>query len=187
MGTQRDASYYDANYATSDYQKPAHDSPWTPLWRAVLAEIPNSACVLDIGCGGGHLAALWKEEGRRGVWVGVDFSRTRIDAAHARKIHRARFYCRDIFSWLKVKRSWTAEDYDVFVLCEFLEHIDADIRLLESLPKDRLVVLTVPDFDSDAHVRHFASAEEVRERYGKVLVVEKVVPVGRWFLLRGRT
>jgi len=45
-----------------------------PGTRKILQEIPGEGNWLDIGCGGGALAAEWMRQGRRGLYYGIDFS-----------------------------------------------------------------------------------------------------------------
>jgi len=53
------------------------------------------------------------------------------------------------------------------VVCtEVLEHIVDDVPVLERIPRGKHVLATVPDFDYVSHVRFFATAGEVRARYG---------------------
>jgi 2-polyprenyl-3-methyl-5-hydroxy-6-metoxy-1,4-benzoquinol methylase len=64
------------------------------------------------------------------------------------------------------------EDFDVFVVLEILEHLEQDTELLAAIPQGATVILSVPNYDSEAHVRFFADADAVVERYGALLDFE---------------
>ena len=55
--------------------------------------------------------------------------------------------------------------YQVFVLTEVLEHVTDDLGILSRLPSGGHVIVTVPNFDSAGHVRHFESVDQVIERF----------------------
>ncbi|MEC0685312.1 SAM-dependent methyltransferase, partial [Bacillus haynesii] len=61
------------------------------------------------------------------------------------------------------------QKYHVFVLLEVLEHIEKDKAFLSSLPQGSDMVISVPNYDSRAHVRHFKHIDEVIERYDGIL------------------
>lgn len=52
-----------------------------PGIRQVLQAIPPQGNWLDIGCGSGALAVEWMRQKRRGIYCGVDFSRSLIETA----------------------------------------------------------------------------------------------------------
>jgi tRNA (uracil-5-)-methyltransferase TRM9 len=52
-----------------------------PGIRQLLKRIPTQGNWLDLGCGSGALAAEWASQGRRGAYIGLDFSSTLLDEA----------------------------------------------------------------------------------------------------------
>jgi 2-polyprenyl-3-methyl-5-hydroxy-6-metoxy-1,4-benzoquinol methylase len=90
----------------------------------------------------------------------VDFSAGRV--ARAREVCPGyEFLCVDIFQ----SDVLAARNYDAVVATEFLEHVDRDLDVLDAVKPGTHVFATVPNFGGEGHVRHFASADHVRERY----------------------
>ena len=83
------------------------------------------------------------------------------------------------------------EPVDAVICTEVLEHITADLQVLEGVPAGRRVIATVPDFESETHVRWFESEESVAQRYGPLFdgfeVRTLTIPGidGRFFLMEG--
>jgi SAM-dependent methyltransferase len=117
--------------------------------REVIAEaFPQRACnelrVLDVGCGNGSQLALpLVSEGFR--LTGVDTDERSIE--HARRLAagslNARFMCG------RVEQLSSAEEFDVVVLSEVLEHMAEPSRLLEAsagrMTADAVLIVTVPN------------------------------------------
>jgi hypothetical protein len=72
------------------------------------------------------------------------------------------------------------EDYlqfgepDALICTEVLEHIEEDLSLLSSYPSGKFLILSVPNFDSFAHVRYFLNQRDVIERYGHVFIEQDI-------------
>jgi len=182
MGKEQPAAWYDEAYRTSDgYSQSEHDAPWAPLWRAVSRMIDHRDIVLDIGCGPGHLAQHLA--GQVLAYTGIDFSAVAIQQARAR-VPWATWLCADVETC-----AWPGATRYLFL--EVLEHVERDVELLSRVPIGRRVIVSVPNFDADSHVRHFKSGVEVLERYGHLLegarVSELKAGMGRsaWFILEG--
>jgi trans-aconitate methyltransferase len=190
MGSERDAAWYDESYSRWEWRdKPAEGTPWTPLWKAVLAHIRPEDQVLDLGCGAGQLAELRQaRDGRStGYWTGMDFSRTALEAA-LRRVPVATWCDGDV---REVPPSWF-QGADVVVISETLEHIEDDLAVLRQIPAGKRVVLSVPNFDSDGHVRWFTSPRLAEERYKPFLTNDyaaRIVLAGNperwWYVLSG--
>lgn len=182
MGKQQPASYYDAAYRESEaYARDAHDAPWSCLWRFVADRIPDAVSVVDIGCGPGHMADHLAD---RVLYTGLDFSEVAIDQARALRPKRA------LFVWADAQVDpWPRGD--VYLFLEILEHIEHDIDLLRRVPIGKRIIVSVPNFDSEGHVRHFTSAQEAADRYQVAMNVEKAATLApgagrsRWFVLEG--
>jgi hypothetical protein len=63
--------------------------------------------------------------------------------------------------------------FDTFISTS-LEHIMSDMKILESLPKDTLVVLSLPNFYTKGHVRYFRAPCEIQDRYGHLLNILEI-------------
>ncbi len=120
--------------------------------------------VADLGCGTGRFAKLLKDRGWLHYW-GVDFSRVRIEEAK-RYVPDFEFSCNDLLSPQTVSNY---NRFQVFVLLEVLEHIQEDMKLLQSIPRGAVIIFSVPNFDDHAHVRWFPAVAHILGRYGGLL------------------
>lgn len=177
-----DASWYDAGYGDPGHRarRPLARSPWRPVYEAAARLVPGGARVVDLGSGTGRFASLLPGAG----YLGLDFSAVAV--AEARRYAPAHeFRVADL-------REIVPPPADVYVTLEVLEHLDDDLALLARLQAGALVVLSVPSYDSAAHVRHFPAARHVRDRYGSLLpgAELRAIPVGgrgrRIYLMHGR-
>jgi 2-polyprenyl-3-methyl-5-hydroxy-6-metoxy-1,4-benzoquinol methylase len=121
----------------------------------ILAEVPDGARVLDVGCGVGELLALLHE--RRGCRChGLDIAPAAIEAV------RARGFVGEVAMLPTVPFADAA--FDVVTCTEVLEHVSdarATLRELRRVlaPSGRVLV-SVPDGavdDDDAHVHRFTA------------------------------
>ena len=63
------------------------------------------------------------------------------------------------------------ENIDVFI-CNSLEHIENDIKLLSSIQEGAIIIICSPNFKSKSHVRYFESIEGMKERYKSLMSFE---------------
>ncbi len=182
--------WYDEIYRESDsfnghYRKSHYYFSWCLIAdRLRAADWP---AVLEVGCGPGQLARLLIDQGLP-VYSGFDFSPRAIATA------REALPCREV--WVGDAReagNYGRVPFDAIVCTEVLEHVEADTSIVALWPVGKLVIATVPSFDYPSHVRTFASAEAVRERYGQFFEVLDVTswpsPKGedrdRFYLMQG--
>ena len=76
--------------------------------------------------------------------------------------------------------------YDTVVCTEVLEHIEADLTVIENWKSGANCICSVPNFDFETHVRVFLTEEDVRCRYGDLIDIERIIRVARP-LIRGRS
>ena len=121
-----------------------------------------------MGCGPGQFADLCV--GAKHRYVGVDFSEVAI--THGRRVvPQATFHLVDV---VKDASLLTKGDYDAVTFIEFLEHIDEDLMVLSFIPEGKRVVLTVPKFWCEGHVRVFKTSNSVALRYEKLIDIESL-------------
>ena len=169
MGKERTADWYDEKVLKNKRMfKTLEKSPWKPLYYTcadLIFEKENR--ILDLGCGSGRFAKLLKIKGFKN-YLGIDFSKVLIDEAK-RYIPDYSFLLNDIFDE-DIQKLFS--DFDIFVMLELLEHIERDLELLKSIPKNKIIILSVPNFDSAAHVRWFNSMEDVIHRYKELIDIK---------------
>lgn len=159
MGKERDSLFYNEVFAKSKkYHKkwdeiPLYDQVWSKSIDILLSN--NVEYVLDIGCGMGQFADICHSKGIK--YKGIDFSNYAIDYCKSKS--NQEFICVDVFKYD------FKDNPDAYVSHEFLEHVNDDLGVFKKLKPGVLTVFSVPNHDSDGHVRFFKSIDEVHSRY----------------------
>jgi SAM-dependent methyltransferase len=155
--------WYDESFESHDHwRRPYTKSPWYYIWTVLTDRIIAGGPppkILDIGCGSGQMAEMLFDHGVQ-EYVGLDFSPKRIEWAK-KTVPGFRFEVADAYSTDLFQRA----EYDTVVCTEFLEHVDGDLTVIDRIPPGKRFLGTVPDFGGGSHVRFFASAAAVEERY----------------------
>lgn len=173
-GALRSADWYDERYESSaEYAKHYTESQYYAVWTVIADRLERADVerVLDLGCGPGQFAALLHDRGVT-AYRGLDFSATSIRLAQQR-CPTYDFATADISEVGVIE----ASDYDCVVTLEFLEHVDGDVAILQRIRPGTRVFATVPNFPDPGHVRYFADAAEVRDRYRDVFSRMEVDPL----------
>jgi 2-polyprenyl-3-methyl-5-hydroxy-6-metoxy-1,4-benzoquinol methylase len=160
VGAEQTADWYDEKFAeVPAYQGPYQDSPYYFLWTVIADRLRGATRIVEIGCGTGQLAAFLIEQGVES-YFGIDFSPKAIELAR-RAAPEGRFAVDDA-------RTSNVYDqpHDALVCTEVLEHVPDDLSVVERFRPGTRCLLSVPNHDSESHVRFFSDAEEVAERYG---------------------
>lgn len=161
---ERDASWYDARYGlipgllSATWQE-RPEARW--LWLPALALARGT--ILDLGCGPGFLAAICQHRGIPYA-AGIDVSKRALARA-AQMAPGLRF----VRGRLPEALERLDVAYDTAVALEVLEHIYDDLGVLRAIPPGRRVVVSVPNFECEAHCRWFGSESEIRGRYGALI------------------
>jgi len=74
-------------------------------------------------------------------------------------------------------------EYDLTVCLEVLEHLEKDLEVLENMSGK--VILSVPNFDSESHLRFFKRDLDAIDRYGKMFEIKEVYFIDNIYLLYG--
>jgi len=167
MGQYLPAEHYDC--ALSRVGLPLDESPWLDLYHIVLMMLPpkDGCLIADIGCGTGRFARLLLLHGYSKYW-GLDFSSKRIELAKE-YVPEFSFEVGDVYSQNIQKRF---ADFNTFIFIDILEHLYDDQSIIESLPKNAVVYIAVPNFDSVGHCRFFSGFDSVISRYENYLAFD---------------
>jgi 2-polyprenyl-3-methyl-5-hydroxy-6-metoxy-1,4-benzoquinol methylase len=138
-------------------------------------ELSDGKNIIDVGCGSGRLAHVFRENGFDGSYLGIDFSKNAID--YCRRTYPYEFKQYNIFDV-------SYENYDNIVCLEVLEHINDDIKFISIIPKSKVFIFSVPNFGGISHVRYFSSIMDVKERYNDLLDFVNESQIDRLFLFK---
>lgn len=156
---------------------PLEDSPWLEMYEALAGMIAPHEEVVDLGCGTGRFLELLRRNGHYAPITGVDWSSEALAEAFE-------YYGGTQPPNLRLEdlRSWHA-DLDragntVYVCSEVLEHLHTDVALVREIPPGHRFLFTVPNFDSESHVRTFPGVGDLWERYAGLLTFRSWRMVG---------
>lgn len=189
-GREEAREWYDRMYAgTPEYLKSYEQSLYYFLWSVIVDRVRSSGHkrVLEIGCGPGQLAAYLLEQGVE-VYTGLDFSLTAVEMARKR-VAKGTFVVGDA----RDPSIHRQVEHDLVICTEVLEHVDADLLVVSHFQSGKRCLCSVPNFPYPSHVRHFATAAEVRARYGPYFDPLDIVvlkspndPTDQFYLMDGR-
>lgn len=162
--TAAPAEFYDRLFdnPATPFLHPTSESPYLAMYQAVVRLVPKGRSMVELGCGAGQLAEMVRMRARS--YIGLDFSPAMIEQAR-RYVTGGDFRLFDL-------RTDPIPPADVYIATEVLEHLDDDLGLLARLPTGSWVILTVPSFDSESHVRTFPKPGDARRRYGDLLLID---------------
>jgi SAM-dependent methyltransferase len=153
------SEFYDNIFATSPkFQVKPEESLYFPLWVVVKQWLGEQEGVIELGCGVGQLAEYIKD--KVNYLVGYDYSIVGINKCRERN-KELNFELEDLYN---VKFGDAT-----YISTEVLEHLEDDIFIIEKIPSGCRFIFSVPDFNTESHVRWFNSIQEVKERYGNTL------------------
>jgi SAM-dependent methyltransferase len=162
---EKPAAWYDRVFSSSAvYAQHYAQTPYYPGWATLANRFLQSgrSSIVDLGCGPGQFACLLRDKGVA-EYHGVDFSPIAI--AQARKLcPELSFAVEDLLESDVLER----RAYDTVFCLEFLEHVQEDVAVLRRIRPGTLFLGSVPNFPAAAHVRHFSTEDQVRDRYGSL-------------------
>jgi trans-aconitate methyltransferase len=161
---------------------PLEESPWLAMYETLAGMIAPHEEVVDLGCGTGRFLELLRRNGHYSALTGVDWSPAALDEAlryFGGNVKEPSLRLEDLTEW--------TPDPDragdtVYVCSEVLEHLEDDSGLVERIPFGHRFLLSVPNFDSQAHVRYFTDLGDVQDRYNDLLEIRSwhKVDAGGW-------
>lgn len=169
MGGVQEATFYDQHFAADE--RTLIQSPWLGLYVVVTNWLESrhgtrwDGAVLDLGCGNGHFAQYLYHRTLQRQYLGLDFSEVAIQRAKDHvNVDGYRFEVFDLRESLDELLQFHSGSV---VLLETLEHLEEDQDLIKSLPKGCHVIFSVPNYDSNGHLRWFDNTTQVYNRYGR--------------------
>jgi 2-polyprenyl-3-methyl-5-hydroxy-6-metoxy-1,4-benzoquinol methylase len=179
MNKELDSSYYDKVFETSPkYKKNANEiSVYYVLWNFAKEYIieNNIKLVIDIGCGPGHLAQVIQDLDIK--YIGIDFSKVAIEQAISR-VNKDNFTFINTnaigFNYNELINGYNNEDI-LITSFEFLEHVNKDLEVIQSLLPNIKCCFSVPNYDCKGHVRFFKNSTQVKNRYQTVLDIDNII------------
>jgi SAM-dependent methyltransferase len=168
------ASFYDKHFTDSaEYNAPAKESRYYPIWNIARAWLHRMGIttVIDLGCGPGQFADVLAGCKWLGSYQGTDFSHEAVRIANEkfRGDKRFVFYIMDLDRPVIIHTGYPDWAY---TMLNFLEHIEHDVELLDGMERGAKMILSLPTYDAEGHVRHFNTPAEVTARYGKALDIQ---------------
>jgi trans-aconitate methyltransferase len=158
---------------------PLELSPWLPLYEEAVRWVHPAHAVVDLGCGTGRFLSLLVRRGHYGPMRGHDFSAEALLEARAyleteAEDVQAEFVQGDLRDWQPATHRPGNTSY---VCLEVLEHLEDDRELIARIPPGHQLIFSVPNYESEAHLRVFRNAGDVFRRY------EGWLAIRRWSLI----
>jgi 2-polyprenyl-3-methyl-5-hydroxy-6-metoxy-1,4-benzoquinol methylase len=168
--TEYDKDWLNVLCSSSSYNQDKTD--WSPIYDWIGEKI-GEGTILDVGCGFGHLLALFQDR-----WtIGLDFSQIALNIAKTR-CPNTEFYLidaenSDLISTLQ---------YDIICFTEVLEHVKDDIALIQKVPSGKIVFISVPQETNlhPQHLRTFFNLKDAVDRYKPYLRLLNTQLVGKY-------
>lgn len=133
--------------------------------------IKTNKDVFDIGCGPSHISDILFDNNFEKKYTGIDFSVIAIEMAKSkRRPINYEYIVSDIrtYDYNKVSND------SIFISIETFEHLSDDLSIIDKLPKNSDLILSVPNFKSKNHYRTYDSVEQIKEYYNGYLEISNV-------------
>ena len=153
-----------------EYFKSPEESIYYPLWDKIISCIEPESLLADFGCGAGQFASLAFAKNIHYV-LGVDFSSKAIKLARTRNPAQKHLFVK---SNLYLPKTYQLAEYDVALFSEVFEHLQDDLLVCSFVPKDKKLLISLPSFESESHVRFFKNEDEIIERYENSIRINRL-------------
>jgi len=165
---EKNKEFYNEVYlkggSKQEYAKEPEQSIYFPVWDKIRTIIAKKERIFEIGCGVGQLANILLKNNKNYL-QGIDFSKVAIEkATELNSSYRSEFDVGDIYYF-----DFSSVFYDTIICCEVLEHIEKDVEIISKLSPNIRFIFSVPNYNSESHLRKFDNKEQIEERYGKLL------------------
>ena len=178
-----DAAWYDQAMTEpgAPAMLPLESSPWLSVYSEIARMIDPNEEVVDLGCGTGRFIELLYRQGHYARVTGVDWSAAALAEAERYAVTRDGEPPEPEWQ-LTPLESWRPDPLragnTVFTCMEVLEHLEDDRALVARVPPGHRLIFSVPNFDSESHLRVFRSVSEVWKRYDRLVDFRRWVMVG---------
>jgi SAM-dependent methyltransferase len=160
MGKLRDADWYSDKMDVPRYDLHYSETVYFDIWKEVLKQIQKDEKIFELGCGTGQFAEMCFDMGYNYV-CGIDFSESNINKCKERnKNNLDKFIVDDVYEVKLPPKDVT------IVALEVLEHI-VDDKMLVNRFSDYKMIVTLPNFDCEGHVRLYESGIEIIARFNR--------------------
>lgn len=162
---------------------PLEESPWLPLYEEVAQLIRPEEEVVDLGCGTGRFLKLLLQRDHYAKITGVDWSVTALDVA-MRYVTTGHLHHEFVGAeWIEANLEQWEPSGDragntVYVCTEVLEHLVHDTELVKRIPPGHRFIFSVPNYDSESHVRTFRNVHDAWSRYARLLRFRRWILIG---------
>ena len=146
------------------------------VFKAMDEDITTKKTILDVGCGSGGLGKVFSQLGA--TYVGVDYSKIRINMAKISNIPNCTFHLNDVYVFLEEEIK-AGNKYDTITIFEVLEHLVEPERIVEMSKKlltdNGVIIASVPhNMPYVAHLQVYENEQAVKDRLNpdKVLLAD---------------
>ena len=181
MGEKKSRIWYEFEHHKIDvdiFNQGIHKDLAFALSKLVAADNPHR--IFEFAAGGSILCLEIKKLIPTSIYSWSDFSTPIIvDARKKLAGHKV------LFSTFNIDDDYSYFDwkfYDAFI-CVSMEHLENDKEILKQIPEGKKVYLSIPNIDAPDHIRVLKTNEEIKERYGDIINIEKIEDCGDIFKL----
>lgn len=174
---EKKQEFYDEVYkqggSRRNYHRHYSESIYFPIWKKALEQLRSNTIlpnIVDLGCGVGQFANYLFDEGFY-RYKGIDFSKEAILLAQKVNYkYRYLFMQENLYDTTYLSMG----SYNVVFMLEVLEHLDKDREIILKIKRNTKVYFSVPNFNSQGHVRVFNNEKAITDRYKDYFIFENI-------------
>lgn len=171
---ERDGRFWDREYTRKDtlkYKLTTISYKYTNCWDLFVDTIMTKSVVIDLGCGPGNFAKYLHEKGFIGKYIGYEFSEEAIGMASNLKLpDNFTFKLQKVTPEMMdvITKTVKVEENTCIIAIAVLQHMRDDIEILEAIPDEIPMIITLVRNAGVSHLRFFNKASDAEERYGTI-------------------